>query len=342
MLAADAHRELGSDAPALFHRYAHQAADAVPVQLAEGIFLEHTLLDVLEQEFPLGVVARVSEGRLRQVVRPEAEELRVLGQLVGHHGRARHLDHRPDEVGEVRPGGLHDLACDAVGHLAEELHLRPRPHQRNHDLRPHLDACLRQLRHGLEDRVNLHLVDLGVDHPQTAAAEPQHRVGLVQLIRLVQGPTQLLGLRGGGGPLLLQLAQRLQQGRLLGKEFVQWRVEQPDDDGVPIHRPEDPDEIVLLHHLQLVQRRDAFLAGLGHHQPLHHGQAVGRHEHVFRAAEADAPGPELARATGVLWRVRVGPDLLLGRLVRPAQQLLEVLGEGRLDQRRLPQEDAAR
>ena len=51
VLAADAHRELGGDAPALLHCYSHQAADAVPVQLAEGIFLITFNLTVITKLF---------------------------------------------------------------------------------------------------------------------------------------------------------------------------------------------------------------------------------------------------------------------------------------------------
>jgi len=67
-----------------------------------GIGRQDLLFHVGAQELPLGVVAGESENRLRQVIRPEAEELREPGDLVGNEGGARDLDHRAKLVVDRR------------------------------------------------------------------------------------------------------------------------------------------------------------------------------------------------------------------------------------------------
>ena len=66
-------------------------------------------------------------------------------------------------------------------------------------------------------------------------------------------------------------------------------------------------------------------------------------EHVLGPAEANALSAVLPGALGVLWRIRVGPDLETAGLVRPPQeyvQLLQLVGAG--SQRgNLAQEDLA-
>ena len=58
------------------------------------------------------VVAAEAEGHLRQVVGAEREELGLLGDLVGRQGGAGDLDHRADQVLDLRPGLLEDLLGD--------------------------------------------------------------------------------------------------------------------------------------------------------------------------------------------------------------------------------------
>ena len=52
------------------------------------------------------VVARKAHGGLRQIVGAEAEELGLLGDLVGGQRRARNLDHGADQVMQVLHAGL--------------------------------------------------------------------------------------------------------------------------------------------------------------------------------------------------------------------------------------------
>ena len=60
----------------------------------------------------------------------------------------------------------------SVGNVADE---------RNHDLRQGVHGLGLQLQRGLDDGLDLHLVDLGIHQPEAATAQAQHGVGLVQL-----------------------------------------------------------------------------------------------------------------------------------------------------------------
>ena len=120
------------------------------------------------------IVPRDPEHRLREVVRAEGEELRLLRDLVGRHGAARDLDHRAHEVLHLHPGLLHDLLGHAVDDrllVAKLLHVAD---ERNHDLRRDLQPLLRELARGLDDRANpiagnRHQADRpGADEPQRA------------------------------------------------------------------------------------------------------------------------------------------------------------------------------
>src|SRR4051812_6685231 len=98
VLAADAELDVRLRLAATLDADAHEVADSVPVEHLERVPLEHALFEVEGQELALCVVARHAEGRLREVVRAEGEEVRDLGDLVGAKRGARQLDHRPAEV----------------------------------------------------------------------------------------------------------------------------------------------------------------------------------------------------------------------------------------------------
>ena len=128
------------------------------------------------------VVAAEAEGHLGQVVGAEREELGLLGDLVGRQGGAGDLDHGADQVVDLDARLLHDLLGDGDGPLLEEGELLDRADQRDHDLGEDLLALLLDLDGRLDDGADLHVADLGVDDRQAAAAEAEHRVGLVELL----------------------------------------------------------------------------------------------------------------------------------------------------------------
>ena len=82
----------------------------------------------------------------------------------------------------------------------------------------------------------------------------------------------------------------------VGEELVQRRVEQPDGDGQAVHRLEDALEVGPLQLGELLERGALLRVVGGEDEALHDRQAVAE-EHVLGAAEADALGAELARAT---------------------------------------------
>ena len=73
--------------------------------------------------------------------------------------------------------------CDAIGELTEPAELLGEPDERMHDLdERRLSGALLDGGCCADDRPHLHLVDLGELQSEPAAAGPEHRVGLVELL----------------------------------------------------------------------------------------------------------------------------------------------------------------
>ncbi len=101
MLAADADLHVASGLTALLDRDLHQPADAGGVERFEGVDRKDLLLDVLQQELALGVVAGEAEGRLGEVIGAEGEELRDLRDVAGGQRGSGDLDHGPELVRDL-------------------------------------------------------------------------------------------------------------------------------------------------------------------------------------------------------------------------------------------------
>ena len=124
------------------------------------------------------------------------------------------------------------------------------PDERDHDLRDRVAARLLDGDLGVEDRPGLDLHEVRDHESEPAAAQAQHRVLLVHAL---DGGEELLVLgRGAAGHLgpgdLDELLLEVRQ------ELVQRRVDEANDDGQPVHRPEDALEVALLEHLELGHR----------------------------------------------------------------------------------------
>ena len=323
MLAADADLEIGLGLAALRDAQLDQATDATDIQRLERIRRQELLREVVAQE-RADVIAREAKGHLRQVVGAEAEEVRGLGDLVGRHGGAGHLDHRADLDVQARLVilGLLDLRDHGLALRPQRHELLLRANQRDHDLREDLDVAAEAVDRGLDDRADLHVQDLGIRHAQAAATVAQHRVGLVQLLHARthlrdRHPHDLRKL----GLLLL----------LVRHELVQRRIDQADRDRLALHRLEDADEVLALVREQLVKGLDAGLLRLREDHLAHRADAVSLEEHVLGAAEANAFGPEVAGPQRVRRRVRVGADTDGAILVRPLHHLAKVAGHLGLD-----------
>ena len=202
--------------------------------------------------------------------------------------------------------------------------------QRDHDLRLELDALLRDVRRGLEDRPRLHDVDLGEEQSQAAAAQAKHRVrlahrrdGLEQLALLLQLFLVLAG--------VFESRHLDEQLLVARQELVQRRIDQADDDRVAVaslgvaHGAEDALEVAALEWQQLIERLLAFREVRREDHALDDRQALLLHEHVLGAAEADALRAEGDGALRVARVVRVGPDAERARLVGPAEQRPQVV-----------------
>ena len=140
------------------------------------------------------------------------------------------------------------------------------------------------------------------DHDAEAdAAEPEHRVLLVQppdrLEQLLVRARPCSSRSSSSATLHRQVGE-------VGEELVQRRVDQPDRHRQPVHRLEDPGEVVALQRQQRGQ--GGLLAGLvlGDDEVLDQLAAVAE-EHVLGAAQADALGAEPAGPGGVLGGVGV-------------------------------------
>src|SRR5439155_16769644 len=94
VLPADAEPKVGLRLAARPRREPDEPADPGPIQRLERAAVDDAPLEVTVQEPPLHVVAREPERGLRQVVRPEREEVGDARDAVGDEAGSRELDHR--------------------------------------------------------------------------------------------------------------------------------------------------------------------------------------------------------------------------------------------------------
>ena len=117
---------------------------------------------------------------------PKEKNSRVVRELIGAESGRRKLDHRPDLVRrglclEALPHFLFDVdqAPDVLPFdllpVDDELQLVLVHDDGNHDLGRHAHPFLLQGVDGLEDRADLHFVDLGIRDRDAAAAVAEHR-----------------------------------------------------------------------------------------------------------------------------------------------------------------------
>src|SRR5205807_4956846 len=115
------------------------------------------------------------------------------------------------------------------------------------------------------------------------------------------------------------------------KKLMQRRIDEPDDHGKAMHRSEDAAEIVALEWQQQCQLAAPLLAVGGEDHALHDGQAVLLHEHVLGATQPDTLCAEPTRTLRVMRVVAVGPHFQAPKRVGPAEKLLELPRDFRLE-----------
>src|SRR6266852_8408376 len=182
MLAADPDLEVLPRLSTLGDGHRHQPPHAVLVDRLEGVARQDLALEVADDEVPLGVVARVAESHLREVVGAKGEELRFLGDLAGDERGAWDLDHGAELVRDLDSLLLLDVLGHRLQLLVHHLQLGHGAGQRDHDLGLSVDLLLAQVARRFHDRPHLHTRDLGEEDRQAHTPKPQHGVGLVQLL----------------------------------------------------------------------------------------------------------------------------------------------------------------
>ena len=172
----------------------HQLADAFLIQHGKRILLEDSLLQVLGQEL-VDVVAREAEGRLRQVVGAEAEELGLLGDLSATRAARGSSIMVPTRYSTVRSFSAKTSSATrrtmSAWFFISLMPLVSGIMISGCTLMPfflHFDGRL-------DDGARLHLGDLRIGDSQTAAAQSEHRVRLVQFFHAGEQCAQLLQLR---------------------------------------------------------------------------------------------------------------------------------------------------
>src|SRR5919106_1527944 len=154
VLPADPQLDVLAALPASLAGELDQLTHPSLVEGLERVRREDLVLEVAGQELPLDVVPGEPERGLGQVVGAEREELRLLGDLVGHHRRPGQLDHRADEVRKVDPPPGQHVVGDLsdVGRHRGQLLLGG--HQRHHDLDTRIATTLLHVAGRLDDGRN--------------------------------------------------------------------------------------------------------------------------------------------------------------------------------------------
>src|SRR2546421_737036 len=307
VFAANADLEIPANLATLSDAYPHELTDPVAVDCLERVARENPLLDVIEEELWLRVIAAVSHRRLREVVRPEGEEFGVAGDFVRDESGPRDLNHRAELVVHGDPLPVHDALRLLLEGLSFDSQLLGQAYQRDHDLRADVDAFFLETARRFEDGAHLHLRDLGEHDPEATAPEAQHPGHHPQdaaelpplhppevLQRSDVPPREVLEAGIQLGELAFEISTTVIRSRL---HLLGERLALPFD-------------------LAVLGRREDHL--------MDDREPIRLHEHVFRPVEPDSLSAKFASTHGVPRVFGVGPHLEAPHIVRPGQQILEV------------------
>ena len=270
----------------------HQLPDAVLVDGVERIPLQQSELEITRHHTTFHVVTTQAERHLREIVRAEAEEVRVFRKMVGTQRGPRRFDHGSN--GDM--GSLGTLACRGVsrkvGELAQhtfdpasrQCQLVGGDGEGNHHFHDRLESLAGNLFGCLHQCPHLHCVQPRLHDPEPHTAGTQHGVDF----RPLAGCVQQLGFFDGetrGALLHFQLVH-------MREELMQRRVEQSHGDRQAAHRTQDSDEVLFLRFAKFFECRSFVGWGVGQDHSPHHGKSIRREEHVLGAAQADSFGAE--------------------------------------------------
>lgn len=279
-------------------------------------------MQVQRDELGLGVVAREAKGRLGEVVGAKAEEICVMGDLVGDHAGARQLEHRAHgntELDAFLGGNLGDHALDNLAGLDM---LGRDGNERNHDLGARVDTLLDKAGSSRGDGANLHERQIAKDDGQAHTTQAQHGVGLDHAVNATQAGAQggKLFLAGASGFLLgdgdLELARIIQ-------ELMKWRIEQANDHIATGHGLEHRQEVLGLDLEQVGQGLLLYGLVIGQDKALDDVLAVARNIcSVRHRPMASAPNSSASAASSglsALTRTWLAWPLVSSRRISSAQ-----------------------
>ena len=250
----------GLRGPALVDGHLHQPGDRV-VERLERVDRQDAVLDVLEQEAALGVVAAVAERHLGQVVGAEAEEVGVVRRSRRPSGRRAaprsscrtcsrpRCRRRPRGRPRPRPRAARasptsSFTCPTSGIMILAIGLPPA-----------LRTAICALRIA---RVWI-FTKSGIISPRRQPRRPS--IGFCSCSDLIVASSSLSS--SDAPPCSSARVTLTSCSSRFGQELVERRVDQPDDDRQAVHRLEDALEVALLEDLELghrgVEGRDGLL-----------------------------------------------------------------------------------
>jgi len=339
-LAADTADDVRVAGMATLDTHLDQLGDA-RIERSEGVGLDDLLVEVQRHERSLDVITGEAKAGLREVVGTKREEVGVTGDVLGHDGRARELDHGAD--GDVKLDALllgdgPDVLLDDGAH---DLDLGLEADERDHDLGLGIKALLDEVSGGASDSLHLHDVEFGVDKSETAATKAEHRVCLLEGVELCHEGTLGSDVLAGGlvlGDLDVELARVVE-------ELVQRGIKETDDDGLAVHGLEHAKEIALLGGTELLERLGLDGILLSEDEVLDELLALAQ-EHVLGTIETNALGTLVGGELRVIGVVCVGTNadhatarLIETNLVSPSEDGLEIAAELGTDEGDLAQND---
>ena len=197
-----------------------------------------------------------------------------------------------------------------------ELEFLGETDQDDHDLGFDFDAFLLDLDGGFDDGARLHLGDLREDDAQTAAAQAEHGVELMQLRH---APFDLLHWHA-------HLDSQVFLRRVfVGQEFMQRRVQGADGRRESFESAENSREVVALIGQKNGQGLFSIFQIVGEDHFAHGVDPIALEEHVLSAAQADAhraKGQSVGRLFG---GIGVGAHVHAGGFIAPLHQLRVIL-----------------
>ena len=172
--------------PTPLHCQFHQLAHPFHVKYLKGIVLQDAAFVVHRQKLVLCIFAREREGCLGQVVGAEREEVGLFSKAFSPHTGTDDFNHGAKTAIQLLARRCLNVCLDFINVSLDPLQFNRRTYLWHHHLRMNLQAVGGTFCLGLQDRADLHPIDLGEGDTKPYPAMPKHRVDLEQLPHLLQ------------------------------------------------------------------------------------------------------------------------------------------------------------